>query len=288
MIEHLYADIGYRSLCKNGEFVCGDHIERLERPDGTIVLVLADGLGSKKGMKIPGKILAVLFSIFTLLASFGIGAMGQVNKIVVNIESAFSIPALSNVQLYDGVSLYALIIGLLLAVFVTYRKPREYKMAAVDTSANDAIKSDKLGYPHIVTLVAIVAVVVVESIIGLLALSATVGLLIMFVGGAIKRNEIDDQFAGGVKIMGLIAIIMLVAGGYAEVMKATNAVDALVQAALALMAGNKIIAATVITLIGLLVTMGIGSSFSTVPVLVAYFVVQKYFKKGVMIGSVKG
>ena len=46
MIERLYADIGYRSLCKNGEFVCGDHIERLERPDGTIVLVLADGLGS--------------------------------------------------------------------------------------------------------------------------------------------------------------------------------------------------------------------------------------------------
>ena len=46
MIEHLYADIGYRSLCKNGEFVCGDHIERLERPDGSIVLVLADGLGS--------------------------------------------------------------------------------------------------------------------------------------------------------------------------------------------------------------------------------------------------
>lgn len=46
MIERLYADIGYRSLCKNGEFVCGDHIERLERPDGSTVLVLADGLGS--------------------------------------------------------------------------------------------------------------------------------------------------------------------------------------------------------------------------------------------------
>ena len=57
----------------------------------------------------------MLFSIFTLLASFGIGAMGQVNKIVVNIESAFDIPALSNVALYDGVSLYALLIGLALA-----------------------------------------------------------------------------------------------------------------------------------------------------------------------------
>ena len=60
---------------------------------------------------------------------------------------------------------------------------------------------------------------------------------------------------------------MLVAGGYAEVMKATGAVDALVEAAVAIMGGSKWIAAMVITLIGLLVTMGIGSSFSPVPVL---------------------
>lgn len=46
MIESLYADIGYQSLTKNGEFVCGDHIEKIQRPDGSVVLVLADGLGS--------------------------------------------------------------------------------------------------------------------------------------------------------------------------------------------------------------------------------------------------
>ena len=46
MTENLYADIGYQSLCKHGQIVCGDHIERLERPDGSTVLVLADGLGS--------------------------------------------------------------------------------------------------------------------------------------------------------------------------------------------------------------------------------------------------
>jgi predicted histidine transporter YuiF (NhaC family) len=94
----------------------------------------------------------------------------------------------------------------------------------------------------------------------------------MFIGQAVKWNKIDEQFEGGVKIMGLIAIIMLVAGGYADVMKATNSVDALVQAAVSIMGGNKIIAATVITLIGLLVTMGIGSSFSTVPVVAIIYV----------------
>ena len=81
---------------------------------GGAMYYLRDGLGAKKGCKTIGKVLSVLFAIFTLLASFGIGAMGQVNKIVANIESAFPIQALANVQLYEGVTLYSLIIGLAL------------------------------------------------------------------------------------------------------------------------------------------------------------------------------
>lgn len=83
---------------------------------GGAMYYLSDGLGSKIGAKWVGRVLAVLFSCFTLLASFGIGSMGQVNKIVVNLESAFDIPALSSVELYSGVSLYSVIIGVLLVV----------------------------------------------------------------------------------------------------------------------------------------------------------------------------
>ena len=83
---------------------------------GGAMYYLSEGLGSKKGCKYIGKILAILFSIFTLLASFGIGAMGQINKIVVNIESAFRIDALANIPLYEGVSLYSVIIGVILVV----------------------------------------------------------------------------------------------------------------------------------------------------------------------------
>ena len=83
---------------------------------GGAMYYLRDGLGSFKGCKTLGKVLAVLFSIFTLLASFGIGAMGQINKIVVNIESAFRIDALANIQLYDGVTLYSVIIGIALVI----------------------------------------------------------------------------------------------------------------------------------------------------------------------------
>ena len=81
---------------------------------GGAMYYLQDGLGSKKGCRTLGKVLAVLFAVFTLLASFGIGAMGQVNKIVVNIEAAFPIRALTGVQLYEGVTLYSLVIGLAL------------------------------------------------------------------------------------------------------------------------------------------------------------------------------
>ena len=56
---------------------------------GGAMYYLADGLGSKKGMKGISKVLAVLFAIFAILASFGIGNMGQVNKITLNMQSAF-------------------------------------------------------------------------------------------------------------------------------------------------------------------------------------------------------
>lgn len=83
---------------------------------GGAMYYLQDGLGKIKGCKYIGKILAVLFSIFCILASFGIGAMGQINKIVVNIVSAFDIPALSSNILYDGISLYHVVIGAVLLV----------------------------------------------------------------------------------------------------------------------------------------------------------------------------
>ena len=100
----------YRRRNKNGEW------------SGGAMYYLADGLGSKKGMKIPGKILAVLFSIFTLLASFGIGSMGQVNKIVANVASAFPVDQLASITVLGGLNLYNVILGavvMILAALIT-------------------------------------------------------------------------------------------------------------------------------------------------------------------------
>ncbi len=59
---------------------------------GGAMYYLRDGLGSKKHMKVVGAVLAGLFSVFCLLASFGIGNMSQVNSMVSNVENAFGIP----------------------------------------------------------------------------------------------------------------------------------------------------------------------------------------------------
>ena len=59
---------------------------------GGAMYYLRDGLGSKKGMKQVGAVLAVLFSVFCLLASFGIGNMSQINSIAGNMKAAFGVP----------------------------------------------------------------------------------------------------------------------------------------------------------------------------------------------------
>ena len=81
---------------------------------GGAMYYLVDGLGKKHGMKHVGKVLAILFCIFTMLASFGIGSMGQVNKIVTNVSSAFEIKALTSITLFGDITLYNLILGIVI------------------------------------------------------------------------------------------------------------------------------------------------------------------------------
>ena len=59
---------------------------------GGAMYYLRDGLGSKKGCKGIGKVLAGLFAFFCLFASFGIGNMTQVNAISGNMLNVFGIP----------------------------------------------------------------------------------------------------------------------------------------------------------------------------------------------------
>lgn len=63
--------------------------------NGGAMYYLRDGLGAKRGCKKIGAALALLFSAFCLLASFGIGNMSQINSIAGNMTAAFGVPAIA-------------------------------------------------------------------------------------------------------------------------------------------------------------------------------------------------
>ena len=94
--------IYFRRRNKNGEW------------SGGAMYYLKDGLGKKKGFKGIASVLAVLFACFAILASFGIGNMGQVNKITLNIQSAFF--SETDLGTVGGVPVLGLVIGLVLVV----------------------------------------------------------------------------------------------------------------------------------------------------------------------------
>lgn len=101
------------------ENVLGIYYRRKNEEDewsGGAMYYLQDGLGSYKGFKVIGKILAVLFSCFAALASFGIGNMGQINKITLNLESAFFSDVTEDITLFGSVKVIPLVIGIVLMV----------------------------------------------------------------------------------------------------------------------------------------------------------------------------
>ncbi|WIM68336.1 Na+/H+ antiporter family protein [Corynebacterium breve] len=185
----------------------------------------------------------------------------------INILSVMTIPALGMVA------------GLLIAVFVSYRKPRIYADKPIQGLAEEKEDEPISRYKIIVALVAIVATFLVQVVmqsIGTeadsLLVGALVGLSIFLLTGGVSWREADDVFTGGMKMMALIGFIMITAQGFASVMSATGEVESLVTASANLFEGSKGAAAFAMLLVGLIVTMGIGSSFSTLPIIATIYV----------------
>ena len=180
----------------------------------------------------------------------------------VNVMEAMAIPALGMVA------------GLLLAVFVSYRKPRVYQTTTEDEqyTKQAAATPQTSTYRSVVALVAIVVSFAVQLWADSLLLGAMIGFAVFMALGVVRWGEADSVFNDGVKMMAMIGFIMIAAQGFAEVMKATGAIEPLVQATASLFAGNKGMAAFAMLFVGLLVTMGIGSSFSTLPIITSIYV----------------
>lgn len=165
----------------------------------------------------------------------------------------------------------AMIIGLICAVIV-FRRPRTYENREIPGASENAAGELKMNGSHWITLAAAVGTLAINLATDSLPLGALAGIAVMVIFGAIKIKDLEGVVKNGFSIMGVVAFIMLVASGYASVMNETGAVGALVEASLAFMGNSKILAATVMMVIGLIITMGIGTSFGTIPVLAVLYV----------------
>ncbi|GGD01464.1 sodium:proton antiporter [Thalassobacillus devorans] len=168
-----------------------------------------------------------------------------------------------------------MIIGLLVAVFFSYRKPRDkYQVneAEVETEVTKGIENASFSAKHAWTLVAVAGALGVQIWTENLVLGALTGLVLMFVFLVVPFRRGDEVVTNGIGMMGMIAFVMLIAAGYANVLQETGSIDALVESSSDMIGDNKGLIAFILLLVGLLVTMGIGSSFGTVPILAALFV----------------
>lgn len=168
----------------------------------------------------------------------------------------------------------AMIAGLLAAIFIAYRKPRKYEDKEV--LQNELEKEDekalKLNKNHYITLIGAFATLIVQLLTKSLPLGALVGLGIVFGGGAVSHRKMDNLINEGIGLMGYVAFVMLVAAGFAMVLKATGGVDTLVNAMIPFMQNSKLLAAVLMLVLGLFITMGIGTSFGTIPILAVLFI----------------
>jgi hypothetical protein len=162
-------------------------------------------------------------------------------------------------------------IGLLIAVFFTYRKGRDYKAHEL-TSQSKSVTVENPKKVMCVGLFAVLASLLAQNVSGSMILGGLVGVMIFSLFGVVKWEENGDVFSKGVAMMAMIGFIMISAQGFASVMQATGDVESLVNSGATLFDGNKPVAAAAILLVGLLITMGIGSSFSTVPIIATLFV----------------
>ncbi|RVZ60247.1 sodium:proton antiporter [Helicobacter pylori] len=162
----------------------------------------------------------------------------------------------------------AMVVGLLAAVLTLYKKPRRYKEKSFNIENYDSLK---LNYHDYLTFIGIVVAFVIQLATDSMPLAAFLALAIILLGRGIKFKETDSLMDDSVKMMAFIAFVMLVASGFGEVLQKVHAIEGLVNAITSVVQG-KFLGAFLMLVVGLFITMGIGTSFGTIPIIAVFYV----------------
>ncbi len=162
----------------------------------------------------------------------------------------------------------AMVVGLFAAVLMLYKKPRHYKEKSFNI---ENYASLKLNYHDYLTFIGIVVAFVIQLATDSMPLAAFLALAIILLGRGIKFKETDSLMDDSVKMMAFIAFVMLVASGFGEVLQKVHAIEGLVNAITSVVQG-KLLGAFLMLVVGLFITMGIGTSFGTIPIIAVFYV----------------
>ncbi|QTP59185.1 Na+/H+ antiporter family protein [Billgrantia antri] len=165
-------------------------------------------------------------------------------------------------------------LGLVAALLWSYRRPRQYEdrdLAHGDETPAQAARH-LAPWQMAVLAAALVGTVATQLLSGSMVLGGLFGFALLSVSGVFRWHEQDGIFTEGMRMMAQVGFIMISAAGFAGVMQATGEVATLVEGSAELIGDNKGLAALIMLLVGLFITMGIGSSFSTVPIIASLYV----------------
>ncbi|WP_377887937.1 Na+/H+ antiporter family protein [Alkalihalobacillus sp. R86527] len=163
-----------------------------------------------------------------------------------------------------------LVVGLFIAVFITYRKPRTYKQLSISQEPEEERTYSKRSI--FFALLSVVVTLAVQLPTESMILGALAGIIVLYITGSIRLKESEEVLTDGMKMMAFIGFVMLAANGFAEVLRQSGEVEQLVNQVSGMIGDNKPLAALLMLIVGLFITMGIGSSFSTIPIIAAIYV----------------
>ena len=205
---------------------------------------------------------------------YGLAFMGIIQNSMAENGMEVSINQIWKANLVIAIAMIIAIIG----AMIKYRKPREYRgedgQSAVLQAEKDFNEKElpPIEFKHIACLIAAASVVVVQLTTDSMPLAALTMILILVATGAIKFKDFDSVFMKGIMTSVYVCLVLMAAVAFAAVSQEFGHIDELIAASAELIGGSKVFGAFFMLILGLIITMGIGSSFSTVPIVATVLV----------------
>src|SRR5699024_8163017 len=136
--------------------------------------------------------------------------------------------SLSDIPLAMVIPVAGMAVGVCIAVFISYKKPKKYEDLEIlgEENLEESTKSGiEAKLSHVGTLMALVAAFILQLIFDSMSIGSLGGIILMYITRVIGIREVDAAVRDGIIMMGTIAVIMLIASGYASILTESGAVE---------------------------------------------------------------